>query len=57
MLGSIYIPAQPRIRKEFINILKEYLELSLDILIGDYNIIANLTLDHSLGSFTMTDRD
>ena len=56
-LGSVYIFAQSADRKLCINVLKEYPELSLDIFVGDCNIIANLILDHSLGSCTLVERD
>ena len=57
ILGFIYILAQSGERKEFINILKEYPELSLDILVGDCNVITNPILDYFLGSSTIADRD
>ena len=56
-LGSIYMPAQSGERKQYINVLKQYPEISMDIFAGDCNVIANPALDHSLGNRTVADRD
>ena len=56
-LGSIYIPAQATEREEYINMLGDHPDFTIDILVGDCNLIANPVLDHSLGSHTLADRN